>query len=413
MLAGLIAAFNKRGEPGTAGSLAAWVRISTGNNAAMSDLSVSDLPTPPHRRDVLLGLAAVPVAFVSARAARKYSGLELVATFTVPRQVTGVAVSPTNRIFVNFPRWEEDVSISVAEVGPGGRLTPYPNSAWNAFRNADPKAALPQQSFVCVQSVTVDPRGRLWVLDAAAPGLTFIVPGGPKLVCINLATNEVERVYHFGTDVAPQGSYLNDIRFTPDGRRAVITNSGSPGSLVVLDIASGAARNVLSGDPSTQFDPNLVITVSGQQLRMLDGQPAHFSADGLIVDATGQYAIWQATTGHTIYRAPIAALFDASLTEVQLASRVQVVAQSFVTDGYWLSRRGQFLLTSPEDYSVKRMMPDGTFRIEVQDKRLFWPDSMAEGPDGSIYVTASHIPEMKTWQGPGIKQTELFRFKPR
>jgi hypothetical protein len=48
----------------------------------------------------------------------------------------------------------------------------------------------------------------------------------------------------------------------------------------------------------------------------------------------------------------------------------------------------------------------------VQDSRLLWPDSMAEGPEGAIYVTASHIPEMKMWQGPGVSQTQLFRFKP-
>ena len=37
---------------------------------------------------------------------------------------------------------------------------------------------------------------------------------------------------------------------------------------------------------------------------------------------------------------------------------------------------------------------------------------MAEGPDGSIYVTASHIPEMLSWQGPGVARSELFRFRP-
>lgn len=369
----------------------------------------------PRRRDVLLGMAAVPLASLARGQNASQNGLrplQLVATFTHPRQVTGVAVSPSGRIFVNFPRWEEDVAISVAEVGPGGALTPFPDAAWNAYRDADPNAAAPQQSFVCVQSVTVDPLGRLWVLDPAAPGLTFIVAGGPKLVCIDLGRNQVSRVIPFGTDVAPQGTYLNDIRFTPDGTRAVITNSGAPGSLVVLDLASGTARRVLDGHPSTQFDPNLVITVNGRPLRMLDGQPPHFSADGLIVDAAGQYAYWQATTGRTVYRAPIAALFDPSLSAADLGARVETVAEAFVADGYWLSRRGAVFHTSDEDNSVKRLVDKGTFITEVQDARLLWPDSMAEGPDGAIYVTASHIPEMKMWQGPGVTQTQLFRFQP-
>ena len=364
------------------------------------------------RRTLLAGTAAVTLAAAtSARAAAP--ALELVATFTSPRQVTGVAVSKTGRVFVNFPRWEEDVAISVGELMPDGSVTPFPNGAWNAYRNADPTAASPGDSFVCVQSVTVDAQGRLWVLDAAAPGLTFIVSGGPKLVCIDLSSNSVSRIYQFGTDVAPQGTYLNDVRFTKNGAAAVITNSGTPGSLIVLDLASGAARRVLDGHPSTQFDQSLVITVGGRELRMLDGQPPHFSADGLIIDPLGAFVFWQATTGNTIYAAPLAVLFDTSLSAEQVGASVQVLARSFVADGYWLTRKLVPLLTSCEDNSVKRINSDGSYSVEVQDDRLLWPDSMAEGPDGMVYVTASHIPEMKMWQGPGITFTQLFRFRPR
>jgi hypothetical protein len=37
-------------------------------------------------------------------------------------------------------------------------------------------------------------------------------------------------------------------------------------------------------------------------------------------------------------------------------------------------------------------MLDKTFAVAVKDPRLLWPDSMAEGPDGAIYITASHTP---------------------
>ena len=376
-----------------------------------------------HRRDLLAGAAAASVlatstlAATGARAAAPQPAvagqpLELVATFTSPRQVTGVAVSAKGRIFVNFPRWEEDVAISVAEVGANSALTPYPNAAWNAFRNADPASATPERSFVCVQSVTVDAQDRLWVLDPAAPGLTFEVPMGPKLLCIDLATNTVKRVYRFGPDVAPQGSYLNDIRFTADGRRAVLTNSGAPGCLLAFDVETGTARRVLVGHPSTQFDKNVTISVSGRPLRMLDGQPAHFSADGIMLSPDDRTVFWQATTGNTMYKVPLAALFDHSLSPAALGGRVEVAAKTFVTDGYWSSRRAGMLLTAAEEFAVRRMEPDGRFATLAQDPRLLWPDSMAEGPDGAIYVTASHIPEMKAWQGPGVAQSQLFRFHP-
>jgi len=36
----------------------------------------------------------------------------------------------------------------------------------------------------------------------------------------------------------------------------------------------------------------------------------------------------------------------------------------------------------------------------LHEPGLIWPDTMAEGPDGSIYLTDSRIPEMN-WFKPG------------
>ncbi len=362
------------------------------------------------RRHLLAGGAASALALATrpSRAASA-SPLELVATFTDPHQVTGVAVSPSGRIFVNFPRWEQDVPISVAELGAGGRLTPFPNAAWNAYRDAAPLS--PQDHFVCVQSVVVDPLGFLWVLDPAAPGLQFEVAHGPKLVQIDLSTNSVVRIYPFGPDVAPQGTYLNDIRFTPDGKRAVLTNSGHPGSLLTLDVATGAIRRVLAGLPLTRHDPGFVPTVHGRQLRMADGQPATFNADSLTLDAAGTYAYWQASTGDTLRRVEVAALFDTSLSDSQLAQQVQTLGRTVPADGLLTARDGTLYFTSYTENAVRRRV-DGALVLATQDPRLLWPDSMAQGPDGAIYVTASHIPQMKTFGGPGVKQTALFRFMP-
>ncbi len=366
-------------------------------------------PTMSRRAVLATATAAMAVPLGRARAAETGS-VELVASFAEPHQVTGVAVASNGRIFVNFPRWEQDVSVSVAEVGKNGKLTPYPDAAWNSFRAADPAGAA--QRFVCVQSVTCDPQGNLWVLDPAAPGLALEVTGGPKLVRIDLANNQVARVYALGNDVAPQGAYLNDIRFTPDGKRAVLTNSGQPGCLVVFDVASGRARRVLDGHPSTQFEKGLTMTVEGKPLRRLDGQTAEFSADGIAIDAKGDYVYWQATTGTQMYRAPLHALFDEKLTPAQQGAAVETYTPTFIADGYWMARSGHLYVTSCSDNTVKRMNPDRTFSVVARDSRFNWPDSMAEGADGTIYVTCSHIPQMKSWQGPGVERSSLFRFKP-
>jgi len=337
--------------------------------------------------------------------------LQLVARF--PHQVTGVAVARDGRIFVNFPRWTEDAPVSVAELGRDGRLTPYPNAEWNAWRNTKQDILSASDHFVCVQALTVDNQNHLWVLDPAAPANALEVPGGPKLVEIDLATNAVMRTILFDRAVAPQGSYLNDVRFSPDGRHAYITDSGVRGALVVVNLQSGAARRVLDGDPRTQREPGVVVTVDGQELRRPDGRGAQFSADGIALSPDGRTLYWQALTGTTLYSVPTAALDDPTLAPGALAARVARVGVNGVADGLLISKvsnPGRMYVTQPELNAVK-VRAGNRLSILVRDPRLRWPDTFAEGPDGSVYVTTSHIQDMswyKPQNGPRLT-TQLWR----
>lgn len=331
-------------------------------------------------------------------------------------QVTGVTVSEDGRIFVNFPRWTEDSPVSVAEV-KGGALVPYPDATWNAWRNAR-KDELPAPAhWVCVQSVVADGRGSLWVLDPAAPAMAAVVPGGPKLVQIDLKTNRPVRTIAFDATVAPQGSYLNDVRFAPDGSTAYITDSGVRGSLVVVDLASGTSRRVLDGHPSTQPDTSVTVTHGGVPLRRPDGRGVEFAADGIALSPDGGTLYWQAIKGKTLHAAPTAALRD-ERDAVRLSAQVRAVADNGPADGLLIGRRdGRMYVTSPEDDSVKRRdlaRPGAPLELVVRDARLRWPDTFAEGPDGTLYVTASRIQDSAFYRpgAPAALPTELWSFRP-
>ncbi len=240
--------------------------------------------------------ATAPMAAPPASAAT----LLKVASFD--HQVTGVAVSEDGRIFVNFPRWFEDVPVSVAELTKDGKLHPYPDAEWNGYRNAAPLPA--GNHFVCVQAETADGHGHLWVIDPAAPATGFIVPGGPKLVEIDLKTNSVIRTYLFDGQAAPQGSYLNDVRLSPDGKYAYMTDSGAQGALVVLDTTTGQARRVLDGDGSTQVDKTVKVVIGGKEIHTADGRGVQFAADSISIDPKGEFLTWQPLTGKRSIASP-------------------------------------------------------------------------------------------------------------
>lgn len=237
-------------------------------------------------------IATPSMAQQSAALSEGSAQLQQVAGFE--HQVTGVTVSKDGRIFVNFPRWTEDAPVSVAEVMRDGRITAYPDDEWNSWRNAKKNQMSAGDHFVCVQSVVADAHGNLWVVDPAAPATASVVQGGPKLVRIDLKTNKVAKVIRFDETIAPQGSYLNDVRISPDGRHAYLTDAGAKGALVVVDLNNGKARRVLNGHPSTQPEKEVVVKVDGQELRRPDGRGVEFAADSIALSPDGRTLFWKA-----------------------------------------------------------------------------------------------------------------------
>ena len=234
---------------------------------------------------------------------------------------TGVTVSKGGRVFANFPRWGDPVSNSVVEI-VGGREVPYPNMAWNR-----PGKGIGR--FVCVQSVVVDPQDRLWVVDAAAPKLQDTLPGGPKLVRIDLRTNRVARVYPLPESVAKPTSYLNDVRFDLTRGKAgyaFVTDSSAkgPNAIIVVDLASGEAWRRLNDHPSTKAEPGFVPVVEGQRLMMRKAfgrpTPVTVGADGIAINARRGLLYYCPLIGRRLYSVPISSLVDRSMDKDAVAA---------------------------------------------------------------------------------------------
>ncbi len=410
--------------------------------------------------------------------------LEVVATFNGPMP-TGVTVSRTGRIFVNFPRWGDDVPFTVAEVVNGVAVA-YPNAGvndWpgrskpnpNAFTGDTGKDRFEftselsnQTHFVNVQSVVVDPADRLWVLDTGAPKLKNIVPGGPKLVCIDLKTNQVIRTILLPPETAGTNSYMNDVRFdlsagdagpqdpatmpgsmrhvdadkppqdpahpiaerapgkpTPggDGIRgtAYITDSSSqgPNAIVVVDLATGKSFRRLNQHISTQGEPGFLMFAEGQPVYQTDpGKPAEpnlFAADGIAISADGKELYYCPISGTKLYGVSTAMLRDRTKSDADVASTVRIVTGKMPSDGLESDQAGNIYLSDPVTDSI-HVFSTRTLLMTtlVHDPRLLWPDTMSVTDDGYLYVTANQLHRQPTMHnGVDLRQKPyvLFRTK--
>ncbi len=331
-------------------------------------------------------------------------GAELREVSSFPdKQITGVGVSTrSGRIFVNFPYWSDDHSISVAEI-VDGQPKAFPNDEWNRSGPAG-------SHFVCVQSVIVDDQDNLWVLDPAAPKMQEIMKGGPKLVKIDLATNQVVQTIPFGEDMAPKKSYLNDVRVDTRTNSAFITESAN-GAIIVVDLKSGNARRLLDGHPSTQPEKDVKLVVDGKAL--IDQQkktPPQIASDGIALDVKNDYLYYHALTGRTLYRIKTSFLTDEKLGKRELESKVENAGQTSAPDGMLEGSDGSVYLTDLENSAVVRWDP-ASKRIEqvIADKRLLWPDTLSWGPNGELYVAASQIENMPRFNNGKSARTEPYK----
>ena len=164
------------------------------------------------------------------------------------------------------------------------------------------------------------------------------------------------------------------------------------GAILVVDLASGKSRRLLADHPSTKSEPGYVPVIGGKELRNESGQAPKIHANGIAVDAEGEYLYYHALVARTLYRIKTSYLKDAGLKEPQLAAHVERVAETGAVDGMLMDENDDLYLTALEENAIKRYQIDSdTLETVVQDGLIQWPDSMSVSDDGYLYFTASQI----------------------
>ncbi len=321
---------------------------------------------------------------------------------------TGVTVSETGRIFVNFPRWGDEVPFTVAEIRDGN-VQAWPNAQIN---KEDPKD--PAKGLISVQSVVADGQGRVWLLDTAAPGFAAPKPGGAKLVAVDLASNKVVKTLVFPANVILASTYVNDMRFdfrTGKEGTVYVTDSSvsGPGAIIVMDIATGKATRRLSGAKSTSVDPSFIPVVEGQALmtKGADGKKKApgVASDGIALSPDGQTLYFSPLSSRHLYSVPTRLLRDASVSEKALDAAVQDLGEKGASDGLESDANGAVYATDYEHNGIRKRLADGTWQTIVHDPRVLWPDTLSIGPDGYLYFTANQLHRQAGFQeGKDLRQ---------
>jgi sugar lactone lactonase YvrE len=324
------------------------------------------------------------------------SALEQVLEYREP--VGNVAVNRDGRIFFTVHPESRPTGNKLLEYVEGAAV-PYPSGAEQA------------QLFDTVLGVAFDRYNRLWTIDHGNHGLRTA-----RIVAIDLDTNTVIREQSLSPDVAPAGSFLQDLQVSADGNTIVIADASfwrkSP-AIIVYDVETGEARRVLESHPSVSAE-NYMIRNGDREMEFIGGIVAlRGGIDGIALGPEWLY--FGALSGSGLYRVRLRDLRDRSLPPGQLANRVERYSDKPLSDGFSLDVDGNVYITDIEHSSIFVVSPERELKTLIQSKDVRWADALSFGPEGYLYLADSALSELILQSREHIDTNgpyRIFRFKP-
>lgn len=276
-------------------------------------------------------------------------------------------------------------TLRVVELKPDGSLVPFPNEAWARAPEKDAQDAVGMNA---VLGIRADSRGVVWMLDH----------GGkvPKVVGWDTRKNKLVKVIPLPPPATTPTSFHNDLAVDAvhDALFIADVGGGSTPAIVVVDIKTGQARRVLENHASVRSE-DVPMVVEGKPVRRKnpDGSVTEprLGINPIAIDPNAQWVYYGAMHGTSLYRVRTKDLLDTKLTPEQLASRVERYGDKPVSDGIVVGKDDNVFITDVTANAIGVTGKDGKYRRIVQDERLSWPDGMAIGSDGKVYLTVNRL----------------------
>ena len=293
-----------------------------------------------------------------------------------------------------------------------------PPSAFQASMNGVSFATNNSTGFISVQALIITSETSLrpetlWVLDTGRPTLPdgtmpYALPGGPKLVAIDLSKDIVYKTYFFPENVHRVDSYLNDVRIDLNSKLtgsghgiAYLADSSNEGrnGFILLDLGTGKSWRRLDLHPSTLSVPGALDSYLGLPSYITTPGAQQFThlrtgLDGIQLSPDGKSMYYSALTADILYSISTAYLRDASAGAEERASHavMNLGERGGLANGFEGDSNGLIYQLIPSQNALFTYDPKKAQQVGfVRDPRILWPDSASVGEDGYIYWNVNQL----------------------
>jgi sugar lactone lactonase YvrE len=322
---------------------------------------------------------------------QSYAKSDELAVAAVSQTANWNAVAPlsNNTLFAAAPRWTGSKGPQLTYVDAQGKQHAWPDKLWNNWALGKSTT----NRFVNINAIRLI-GSQLWVVDTGAPHFGGTpLPGGAKLVVIDVKTKKVSKVYTFDGSVTGKGSYVDDLRI--NGKHAYLTDAGWAG-LIVLNLETGESRRVLSDSPSTRAG-NKAIRLDDKIVLTPDQKILKVNADPLELSPDNKWLYYGPLNG-PMYRIPTRALDDHNLDNVALEKLVQVWFDIPPTGGTVMAKDGTLYFSDLAENAIKRRLPDGRVETVIQDPSLHWVDAPVIDENNIMWLPVAQIDRVSLFQ---------------